>query len=221
MDKIETRHGSKLKPMIRHIIGKQSRMTLKSVADSMRGHNAEENHENTVENSRKRSSTSSSQVDENTSVSSQGSEFSPISSGRSIPRTPLVEILDQASPKISKMENSIPTGNSIPRSPIMDTEDEFEKSVMNKSAESEVDSKFEDIVEESFREPIPKGNSIPRTPLLVDSENNVQVPEIVEKNPAQNMIPSGRNIPRTPRKSEEEEEENEINETSGFQEKLQ
>merc|ERR1711862_1005764 len=151
MDKIETRHGTKLKPMIRHIIGKQSRMTLKSVADSMRGHNAEA--ENNAENNlakeklatRKRSSVSSkksltsirgsqssqsSQIeDENTSISSQGSEFSPIPSGRSIPRTPLVEcnveIMDkvdnQGSP--DKVETDklsvIPKGNSIPRSPIV------------------------------------------------------------------------------------------------------
>ena len=57
-----------------------------------------------------------------------GSEFSPIPSGRSIPRTPLVEcnveIMDkvgnQGSPE--KVETDklsvIPKGNSIPRSPI-------------------------------------------------------------------------------------------------------
>ena len=57
-----------------------------------------------------------------------GSEFSPIPSGRSIPRTPLVEcnveIMDkvdnQGSPdKVETDELSvIPKGNSIPRSPI-------------------------------------------------------------------------------------------------------
>ena len=57
-----------------------------------------------------------------------GSEFSPIPSGKSIPRTPLVEcnveIMDkvdnQGSPdkvEIDKL-SVIPKGNSIPRSPI-------------------------------------------------------------------------------------------------------
>ena len=74
-----------LRFQIRHILGKQSRMTLKSVADSMRSHNTEENTENTaslmnMDHKAKKSSlskplprgASKSSEDDDTSFSSQG-----------------------------------------------------------------------------------------------------------------------------------------------------
>ena len=93
---------------------------------------------------------------------------------------------------------------------IEDTEDEFEQ-LVNKSAESEVDSKFDDIVQKNFRE----DSKITKIETFLVPEN----PGISNSKKVQNMIPSGRNIPRTPKKSEDDDDET-IDENSGFQEKL-
>ena len=95
---------------------------------------------------------------------------------------------------------------------IEDTEDEFEE-LVNKSAESHVDSKFEEIVQNSFQE----DSEIKKKGTFLVPEN----PEISNSKKVQNMIPSGRNIPRTPKKSEDDDDAEIIDENSGFQEKLQ
>jgi len=205
MDKIEQRHGSKLKPLIRQIIGKQSRLTVKNVVETQR-QNQHMDSSGTISNP---------DCQENPfqgrSIPRSAQE-NPPAPGRDLPRTPLTKTnhsngheqrtnvdkkhdedsLKQSptKPKLQDIENSkpecnlvvpprniIPSGKKLPRTPLVG-----EKQMTKTIEDGDNDDK-------SFKQPSVK-------PRSHDEENSKSESNLVV--PSSNIISSGKELPRTP-----------------------
>lgn len=225
MDKVEQRHGSKLKPIIRQIIGKQGRLTVKNVAESQRQN----------QNLPLDSSTASSNPDSEKnpflgrSLPRSALEAPP-APGRDLPRTPLKKTDDNAQdfketdpeieqfklpakPKSQEVENSkpesyltvpqkntIPSGKDLARTPM--AADKKKHNPISETCEYEVPTNFGADYSPRTPEIVSQRKVLPEDePIVSKIATLIQKTEEESKKEQvlENMIPCGSKIiPRTP-----------------------
>jgi len=225
MDKVEQRHGSKLKPIIRQIIGKQGRLTVKNVAESQR------------QNLPLDSSTVSSNPDSEKnpflgrSLPRSALEAPP-APGRDLPRTPLKKTDDNAQdlketdpeieqfklpakPKSQEVENSkpesyltvpqkntIPSGKDLARTPMAADKNQKNPREIEETCEYEVPTNFGADYSPRTPDVVSQRKVLPEDePIVSKIATLIQKTEEESKKEQvlENMIPCGSKIiPRTP-----------------------